>query len=281
MNAMEFIFTLMGIASLAYLAVVMAYNGLTTFLWFWPLFAVANFVMTVLIRIFRKRRKAKMEFDMRPFIMIFTTYGIGLLTLVSLLCTIFINARTVNRPGLDYVIVMGSALRGNKMTVMMKKRLDRAIEYYGENPNTVFCLSGGRSDYDTSTEATVMYYYMIQNGIPAENLLLEFYSNSNQEKIGYSLRTIWEDYKDRTEWMNETVSAPPIHASEIITAPDKPLAIGIITSGYNMLGAELAARHYGIKQPCPMSTPSDPTLLVHLSVREAIILFKDRLVGNV
>lgn len=271
----------MGIASLAYLAVVMAYNGLTTFLWFWPLFAVANFVMTVLVRLFRKKRKSKLDFNIRPFVMIFATYGIGLLTLCGLLGAIFLHAGTVEREGLDYVIVMGSALRGNKMTKMLKNRLDRAILYYHENPGTVFCLSGGRSAYDTSTEATVMYYYMIQNGIPADNLLLEFYSDSNQEKIGYSLRTIREDYQDRIEVMREGVSAPPIPGEEIVFAPEKPLSIGIITSGYNMLGAELAAEHYGIKEPCPIATDSDPMLLIHLSVREAVILFKDRLVGNV
>ena len=35
-------------------------------------------------------------------------------------------------------------------------------------------LSGGRSDYDRSTEATVMYYYMIQAGIPASAIYSDY-----------------------------------------------------------------------------------------------------------
>ena len=45
---------------------------------------------------------------------------------------------------LDYVIVLGARVRGTKISNSLKQRLDRAIEYSEEYPNTVLVLSGGK-----------------------------------------------------------------------------------------------------------------------------------------
>ena len=45
---------------------------------------------------------------------------------------------------LDYVIVLGARVRGAKISNSLKQRLDRAIEYSEEYPNTVLVLSGGK-----------------------------------------------------------------------------------------------------------------------------------------
>lgn len=283
---MEFIFIAIGIASLAYISAIFLNYGLTSFMWFWPLFAVINFLVFALVKYIKIKHKDKKEISLRPFVFVFTTYGLAVTTLISMWIVIFSNAHTVEQPNLDYVIVMGTDLVDNKISKSLKRRLDRALEYHRDNPNTIFVLSGGRSDYDMSTEATIMYHYMIKSGVPDSNLLLEFYSDSTQEKVGFSLRTINQDYEqklltDRLRHHNE----PPIEKNHfgdgIIIGAERPLSIGIITSEFNLYRARKIAMRYGVKDACPMATKTDELMLVHLATREAIALFKDRLIGNI
>ncbi len=283
---MEFIFIVIGIASLAYIMVIFATYGLTSFLWFWPLFALINFVMFVLVRYVKIKHKDKKEINLRPFITMFTTYGLAVTVLVTILIVIFSNAHTREQRNLDYVIVMGTDLVDNKISKSLKRRLDKALEYYKDNPNTIFVLSGGRSDYDMSTEATIMYHYMIRAGVPDKNLLLEFYSTSTQEKIGFSLRTINQDHEqkllsNRVRHNHESPIEKNHFRDDIIIGSERPLSIGIITSEFNLYRARKIANRYGVPDACPMATKTDELMLVHLAAREAVAIFKDRLIGNI
>lgn len=274
---MELLFSAAGIASLAYVTIILIYNGITSFLWFWPLFALLNFLMAALVRYLRKQKKKNLDINPAPFVFAFTSYGIGVTVLLLLLGLIFLNAHTVEQKNLDYVIVMGTDLDNNKISTSLKRRLDKALEYAHQNPDTVFVLSGGRGDYDQSTESTVMYYYMIQHGVPEKKLLLEFYSDSTQEKIGYSIATIMED---REEKMNAPVPEMFIPEDRVVHGLDRPMSVGIITSEFNLYRATSMAKKRGIEDICPIATDTDELMLVHLAVREAVAIFKDRLVGN-
>ena len=283
---MELIFVAIGIASLAYVFLIFVEYGLTSFMWFWPLFALLNFTMFFMVRYVRKKFKEKKEIPLRPFVFFFATYGLSVVTLLTILAVIFSNAYTRVQNNLDYVIVVGTNLVDNKISKSLERRLDRAIEYARENPNTVFVLSGGRSEYGRNTEATVMYHYMINAGIPDKNLLLEFYSDSTQEKIGFSLMTIHQDHEQKLlaeklrhpgkPFMRQTPKR-----DDIIVGVERPLSIGIITSDFNLLRAKEIAKKYGVMDVCPMATKTDELMLVHLAVREAVALFKDRLIGNI
>ncbi len=283
---MELIFVAIGIASLAYVFLIFVEYGLTSFMWFWPLFALLNFIMFFMVRYVRKKFKEKKEIPLRPFVFFFATYGLSVVTLLTILAVIFSNAYTRVQNNLDYVIVVGTNLVDNKISKSLERRLDRAIEYARENPNTVFVLSGGRSEYGRNTEATVMYHYMINAGIPDKNLLLEFYSDSTQEKIGFSLMTIHQDHEQKLlaeklrhpgkPFMRQTPKR-----DDIIVGVERPLSIGIITSDFNLLRAKEIAKKYGVMDVCPMATKTDELMLVHLAVREAVALFKDRLIGNI
>ena len=244
--------------------------------------------MFALVRYVRRKQREKKRIHPGPFVFVFTSYGLWMLVLLALLGTIFFNAHTVEQKNLDYVIVMGTDLVDNRISPSLKKRLDCAVAYAKENPDTIFVLSGGRSDYDRSTEATVMYYYMIKAGIPENRLLLEFYSHSTQEKIGFSLRTIQQDREARLR--EKTKEHPglmvPLRGTngeeiEVILGEEKPINLGIITSEFNLFRARRIAARFGYPDVCPMATETSELMLVHLSVREAIAVFKDRLIGNI
>ncbi len=267
----------LGIVSLGYFVMILVYNGLTALLWIWPCFAAMNFLLLFLLRRLRRRHRKRQPICLRPYVFCFTSFGLGILCMAALLLTIFFHAHGTEAENLDYLIVMGTDLDHNRVSASLKKRLDRALEYAQNNPRTVLVLSGGRGDHDTSTEATVMYYYMVERGIPAGRLLMEFYSDSTLEKIGYSLRTIAEDVEENQTHSQEL---PPGAEAILIHGEAQPLRVGILTSEINACRAAAMARHFGLQTPTVLTVSTDDLLLPHLAVREALALFKDRLMGN-
>lgn len=89
----------------------------------------------------------------------------------------------------DYVIVLGARVRGAKISNSLKQRLDRAIEYSEEYPNTVLVLSGGKGPGEEISEARAMYEYLQYNGIPEDKLLIEDQSSDTVQNIEFS-RTV-------------------------------------------------------------------------------------------
>lgn len=47
-------------------------------------------------------------------------------------------------PNLDYVVVLGAQVRKSGPSLVLRYRLDKAIEYLDENPNTICIVSGGK-----------------------------------------------------------------------------------------------------------------------------------------
>ncbi len=286
---MELYFGICGIAALSYFILILFYNGICSFLWFWPLLSAVHFLLLALTRVIRRKKRRKEEIRLAPAVFLYTSYGLLMLVLLSTLALIFSHAGTTEERNLDYVIVLGTDLRNNRLTNSLRARLDRALEYHRENPKTVFVLSGGHGDYNTSTEAGVMYFYMIQHEVPQRKLLMEFYSASTQEKVGYSMQTILQDQRellsgessyDRGRGIGDDAALYP-EDTEVILAEDRPLRIGILTSEWNLYRASCMAERYGVGTTYPIGARSDELMLPHLSVREAAAILKDRLVGNI
>lgn len=86
----------------------------------------------------------------------------------------------------DAAIVLGAGLRGDKITLPLKYRLDKAVEYYGKNPDTVIIVSGGQGPGETVTEAFAMEEYLLLQGVPKENIIKEERATSTAENMRYS-----------------------------------------------------------------------------------------------
>ena len=85
------------------------------------------------------------------------------------------------------VIVLGAGLRGERVSDTLRRRLDRALEYYQEHPGCLLILSGGQGPDEILPEAEAMSRYLQERGVPSEDLLLEDRSTSTQENFAFSL----------------------------------------------------------------------------------------------
>ena len=84
------------------------------------------------------------------------------------------------------VIVLGAAIRGDRVTLPLKMRLDAAIDYHRKNPDSVIVVSGGQGLQETVTEASAMEKYLIQNGIEESKIIKEEKATSTFENMKFS-----------------------------------------------------------------------------------------------
>ena len=64
---------------------------------------------------------------------------------------IYTSAHDDPEEGADVLIVLGCAVHGERVSLTLSYRLDRAIEYLNANPNTVAIVSGGQGQGDQIT----------------------------------------------------------------------------------------------------------------------------------
>ena len=89
-------------------------------------------------------------------------------------------------PGADYCIVLGAQWKPSGPSAVLRKRLDKAVEYLKANPDTKVIVSGGKGANEPMAEAEGMYGYLVQAGIEEERILVEDKSRSTYENLVYS-----------------------------------------------------------------------------------------------
>lgn len=151
--------------------------------------------------------------------------------------------------GLDYVVVLGAQVRGKAPSRALRRRLDRAVAYAQENPDSIFVLSGGQGPDEEISEAQCMYQYMMQKGIAAERLLLEDQSTSTEENLRFS--------DEKYELKNKKV--------------------GVVSNNFHIYRAVKFARAAGYQSVSGIPASADLGMQPHNILREICALLVDAL----
>ena len=93
------------------------------------------------------------------------------------------------------VIVLGAGLRGENLSLILKNRLDAAIEYYNRNPDAVIVVSGGQGNDEAISEALAMERYLYEQGIPLSKIIKEENSTSTEENFKFSKAILDERFE--------------------------------------------------------------------------------------
>lgn len=87
-----------------------------------------------------------------------------------------------NNDNADYtektVIVLGCGIRGERVSVGLAKRLNKAAEYHEKNPDAVIIVSGGQGPQEDISEALAMKRYLVEKGIDESKIIMEDESTS-------------------------------------------------------------------------------------------------------
>ncbi len=95
-------------------------------------------------------------------------------------------------PKVEYLIILGAGLKGDVPSEVLKYRLNKAVEYYKKNPDTIFIVSGGQGKDELISEAEAMEIYLSKRGIPIKNIIKEDKSTSTYENLKFSDKIIKE-----------------------------------------------------------------------------------------
>ena len=166
---------------------------------------------------------------------------------------------------------MGARVYSDGISKTLMYRLDKALEVYEEDRDTVFVVAGGQEKGDAVPEALALYNYLVMKGVPGSNMIIQAGSTSTAGIISASLRQIAADTARK-----KTPKGP----GDRVWEEDYVPTIGIITSDYHLLRAVKVAEKQGVREPVPIGAESDTILFAHQCVRETLAFVKDYLLGN-
>lgn len=96
----------------------------------------------------------------------------------------------------DVLIVLGCAVRGDKVSLTLKYRLDAALEYLSHSPDTHVIVSGGKGDGENLSEAQAMKDYLVSHGVDPDRITMEDKSTSTWENFKFSREIIDRRFPD-------------------------------------------------------------------------------------
>lgn len=144
----------------------------------------------------------------------------------------------------DYVIVLGAGLNGDKISKALRLRLDKTMEYNKVNPKTPIIVSGGMGKNETITEAEAMKKYLVNKGVDYNLIIKEDKSTNTYENFKFSKE---------------------------ITGNDKEVAV--ITNSFHMYRAKSIAEKLGFKVKC-YSADTGKISALNFYVREFFAVIK-------
>lgn len=179
--------------------------------------------------------------------------GIGFVIFLAAEILIASQMTQQGEKDLDYIIVLGAQVKGDRPSRALNKRIIRAAEYLQENPETIAILSGGQGPGEYMTEAECMRRGLVQRGIDSARLILEDKSTSTKENLIFSSRLV--DVKNSRT--------------------------GLVTQNFHIYRSLKLARYQNYKNVCGIAAPSEAIYQPHFLVREGFALVKEKLVGNI
>lgn len=174
---------------------------------------------------------------------------IGLASFIIIESLILMEGRKKEIDTVDYVIILGARLYGDKPAPALEERLKTAREYLAENEGVNVVVTGGQGNNEDIPEAEAMARYLIDNGIDENRIVIEDQSTSTFENLKFSLDIL----RDKGE--------------------KEGLEILIVTNEYHLFRAKFLAKRLGmVPYGLPAKTP--PSMFVTAYVREYFAVVK-------
>ena len=130
---------------------------------------------------------------------IITIIKISIIIFVFLFCFVqyfiikeYINDRkAVNEnKKVDYVIILGARVKGEKPAKSLMERIKAATEYLKENPEVKVIATGGKGSNEGIAEGVAIKRELLKNGINEDRIILEDKSKNTVENFRFSLEKI-------------------------------------------------------------------------------------------
>lgn len=243
---MKSAFYSMALLCILYYAVILWYtkNRRATFAWFWLTLGLLQILFGIIVG------------KMPGWAVIGIQIFLGILLIIFLAVEMIILSGMLAIPtrNLPVIIVLGACIRGTVITGSLKRRLDKAVLYLHDNPETRVIVSGGQGRGEEVTEASAMREYLISCDVPDERIVMEDRSKTTKENLEFSKKFLKRGEKK----------------------------VGIVTNNFHIYRAVKLAKATGYKKVYGITAGCDPVLFFNYMVREffAVILLYMKLAGK-
>ena len=112
---------------------------------------------------------------------------IGVLIYAGVLGFVLVKGHTATATGREQaIVVLGAGLRGDRPSLLLRYRLDKAYEYAVAHPDMLVVTSGGQGRDEWVPEGQAMRDYLIGKGLDPHRVLAETKSTSTEENFAFS-----------------------------------------------------------------------------------------------
>lgn len=243
------IFAVLGVLCLLYCLSILLFMGYgTTFFLIWGAMSVGCGILSLLLA--HREWLHKIPGWIRVSFVIFAALGLLLFVIVEGLILSQFGAKP--QSGADYVLVLGAQWKANGPSYVLQKRLDAAIQYLTDNPDTLVIVSGGQGSNERISEAAGMQSYLVTAGIAEERIFMEDQSTNTCENLVFS-SALLDKSSDR---------------------------VVLVTNNFHMYRAGRIAQKQGYAHVEGLAAGSYPGMLPNNLLREFLGVIKDFCVGN-
>ncbi|MCQ2507904.1 MAG: YdcF family protein [Dorea sp.] len=148
---------------------------------------------------------------------------------------------------LSYLVVLGAQVREDGPSSVLKRRLDKAVEYMKENPDTLCIVTGGQGPIEPWEESRGMADYLLEQGVAEARIIQENQALNTVQNIQFSMKLM----------------------------EDSELPVGIVTNDFHVFRGLAIAKHQGLKNACPIAAPSSSFYKPNNLLREFFGVLKD------
>lgn len=173
--------------------------------------------------------------------------GMALILIVLMISAAHVRFFSADDQG-STVIVLGAKINEDRPSLILQRRLQAALTYAQEHPESQIIVTGGQGEGETYTESAVMKKWLTDNGLEAKRILEENQARNTGENLKYSLQVL------RQNELSEKVV--------------------IVTDSFHQLRASILAKQLGIEQIEAVNSDTPPSLIPMYIVREWFGLVK-------
>ena len=182
--------------------------------------------------------------------------ALGAALFIAVECMVVSGMVSAAPEGLDYLIILGARVEQNGPSPALTRRLNAAMDYLEDSPDTVIIASGGQGSDEPMSEAQAMFDELVKLGIEPERIWIEDKATSTRENLEFALDLI--EQKTGT----------------------RPDTLGVVSSEYHLFRAGLLTRECGVEfVGIPAKTSRASQLVNHL-MREVAGVWQYLILGG-
>lgn len=124
---------------------------------------------------------------------------LGLLVLGALEVYIGLHSRDRMAGDPQVMVIFGCQMRRDGPSILLRDRLDTALDYLEDHPDIRIVVTGGKGDDEHISEAQGMYDYLTDHGVDGERIWMEDQSRNTWQNINNTVALMEREGWDLTD----------------------------------------------------------------------------------